>query len=335
MALPQGYTVEKVFGQTGPLADGLVRFWVGNGALDEAGARQRVNHVACVLKNGNGDIRGVCSIVATALPLLGNRNIWVYRQFLPDTDRSYEAFVALFNGTREIAQNLLEKEGAQKAPTGIFVILPDEAMARRYPQAFWPETALFYAGRTSQGQHCRIAWLDEPGGWADVHRELEPGFSMEWVFGKVDEKLAEEIVSFWLAEGAIKEDRARQRVPEAAKIGRDPNGTLAGVCTLQYRQTPRLNNMPLWHVRAFVSKPHRRSSLAFCLLHTTVDDMQVLYDTGEERRAPGFFMEVENPSLRQLTHQGLWAYRRFAYLGDDARGNHLRVQYFKGAELNF
>ncbi|MFZ5565290.1 MAG: hypothetical protein ACOZBW_14705, partial [Thermodesulfobacteriota bacterium] len=180
-----------------------------------------------------------------------------------------------------------------------------------------------------------IAWLDEPGGWADVHRDLEPGFSMEWVFGNVGDALAQEITEFWLAEGAIKEDRARERVPEVAKIGRGPDGRLAGVCTLQLNHNARLG-VPLWYVRAFVAKDYRRSSnLGFCLLHTTVDDMQALYDRGEDRRAPGLFMEVENPGLRQMTPQGLWAYRRFAYLGDNDKGAHLRVQYFKGAELVF
>lgn len=334
MTLPEGYKIEKVFGQAGRMADALVRFWVDNGAMDQAGARERVNHVACVLQNGAGEICGVSSVVATALPLLGNRNIWMYRNFLPQAERSYDAFVGLFNGTREIMQALLEREGAQKAPTGICVILPDETMARRYPQAFWPETGLAYAGRTKQGQLFRIAWLDEPGGWATVHRELDEGFSMETVWGKVGDALAREIIAFWLAEGAIKEDRARERVLEVVKIARDPQGALAGVCTLQHKHNTRLG-MPLWYVRAFVGKEHRRSSVGFCLLHTSVDYMQELYDRGEERRAPGLFMEVENESLRQLTHQGLWAYRRFAYLGDNARGAHLRVQYFKGAELKF
>ncbi|MFZ5562841.1 MAG: hypothetical protein ACOZBW_02230, partial [Thermodesulfobacteriota bacterium] len=191
MALPEGYKIEKVFGQTGPMTDALVNFWVANGALDRTSARDRVGHVSCVLKNGAGEIRGVCSIVATAMPLFGNRNVWMYRNFLPSEERSFDAFVGLFNGTREIAQALLEREGAQKAPTGICVVLPDEAMARRYPQAFWPATGLFHAGQTGQGQLLRIAWLDEPGGWADVHRDLEPDFSMEWVFGNVGDALAQ------------------------------------------------------------------------------------------------------------------------------------------------
>jgi len=334
MDLPAGYRVEIVFGRTEAIADELIRFWVDNGALDEPTARDRVNAVSCILRNQDDQVRGVCSIMAAALPFLGNRNVWIYRNFLPPSERSDKAFIAMFNGTRQAAQVLLDREGTEKVPTGICVLLQDPEWIRRYPLATWQETGLVYAGCSPGGAHTRIAWLDEPGGWANVIRDLEEGFRIDPVWGKVSQEQAAEIISFWLAEGAIAEEVARQRVAEVAQIARDPEGNLAGVCTLKHRHNQRLG-MPLWYLRVFVSRPHRRSSLGFCLLHSTVDYMQDLYNRGEDRRAQGIFMEVENKALRQGAPQGLWAYGRFAYLGDNERGDHLRVQYFDDAEISF
>ncbi|MFP4446933.1 MAG: hypothetical protein ACLFPD_11885, partial [Desulfosudaceae bacterium] len=118
MELPAGYRVEIVFGRTEAIADELIRFWVDNGALDETTARDRVNAVSCILRNQEDRVRGICSIMAADLPFLGNRNVWIYRNFIPPSERSDKAFIAMFNGTRQAAQELLDREGVEKAPTG-------------------------------------------------------------------------------------------------------------------------------------------------------------------------------------------------------------------------
>lgn len=285
------------------------------------------------MRNNKGNIRGVSSVKALQMPALGNRKIWFYRNFLLAPERTDDTFIHMFNHTRHAMQVLLDREGTEKAPAGICVVIQDPTIARRFPQAFWQATGLVYAGRTRQGWQMRVAWLDEPGGWANVIRELEAGFSIEPVWGSVNEALAEEVIAFWLDESAIPGNVARQRVSEVVQISRDSENRIAGVCTLEFKRNQRLG-LPLWYVRAFVSKKYRRSSVGFCLLHSTVDYMQARYDRGEDRQARGIFMEVENKTLQETAHQGLWAYGRFAYIGDNSRGEHMRVQYFQGAELD-
>lgn len=333
MALAKGYNIEPVYGHAVQIAGQLVRFWVDNGALNEAAARQRVNHVACILRNENGEIRGVSSVVAVAMPMLGNRSVWMYNNYLPEPERSDDNFIEMFNNTREAMQALLEQRGIENVPTGICVILQDKILPRRYPKAAWLETGLVYAGHTPQGFQVRIAWLDEPGGWANVDRKLDKGFRIETVWRNVTPEIGEEIIALWLNEHAMPENIARQRITEVAQIVRDSGDAVAGICTLYREHNIRLR-MPLWYIRAFIGSKYRRSSIGFCLLHSTVDYMQDLYDRGEDQRAQGIFMEVENESLRRMAPQGLWGYRRFAYIGNNARGEHMRVQYFNGAELS-
>ncbi|MDX6235087.1 MAG: hypothetical protein QOH68_4254 [Nocardioidaceae bacterium] len=144
---------------TDALADEILAFWSAHGALVEEVGRQRLPEVVCVLRDGGGELVGVSSVYADAVPLVGNRRFFVYRRFLAPgrSDEDDERMlVAAFDA--------LDREGAPTgAPGGLCVFVDDPETMRRHPEAVWPDTEMLYAGYLPDGRQVRIRYF------ADAH----------------------------------------------------------------------------------------------------------------------------------------------------------------------
>lgn len=329
MGIPAGYRLDEVYATVGEqLTEELVAFWTEEGVLDQASARERARDVVLVLRDDRGRISGVSSAFIKVFPFLGNRSVWVFRSYVSEPTRSFETFSAMFCRTRDLLESLMH-EGTGNMPEGILVMVPDPAVERAQPEAVWPETGLIYMGRTSEGQQLRVVWMKQwRQGGEDPIADVD--IPLEWVHERLDDATREEIMAFWRDEDAVAEGVARERVDEVAQIARGEDGRILGVCTLKLKKHADLG-VSLWDVRAFVSSEQRRSMLGFALLHRSYERMEEAFVKGEDRRAGGFFVEVQNEGLKRYAPEPLWAYGRFAYIGESPRGDHRRVQYFPGA----
>ena len=54
---------------------------------------------------------------------------------------------------------------------------------------------------------------------------------------------------------------------------------------------------------------------------------------GEDTRAGGIIYEVENPGLKSYFNKALWLPTDFTFIGENERGDHVRVHYFPGATV--
>jgi len=144
-----------------------------------------------------------------------------------------------------------------------------------------------------------------------------------------------DVVDLWLAETELDEAVATERVREIAFVALDGGGALVGVSTTYISHDRRLRT-EIWHMRAFVAALHRESDIATRLVRATRQHLETRWVAGDDLRAPGILMEVENPILKQFANQAVWVRPetpegQWMFIGENARGDHLRVYWFPGA----
>jgi len=140
----------------------------------------------------------------------------------------------------------------------------------------------------------------------------------------------DDVLALWEREHAMPAEVARRRVGEVAFVGLDEREGLVAVSTLYLERSRRLG-MELWHPRVFVARAHRQSTLAEEISLAMMSHLEERFVSGRDHRGAGVLMQVENPILKAVKNEAIWPLTRAAFIGEDARGNHLRVRYFQGA----
>jgi hypothetical protein len=291
----------------------------------------------------SSDHAGSGTFSAEELPLIGGRAFWIYDGPLPaGQGPGPEAFEAAFSELER------EFDPGGGGPIGLCVPV-DPAEAERHPEAMWgdaervhPEELLIYAGYLPDGKQARIRYF-----WtADVGPGLPNSPSMEEIertdyslgdryliepLSQSDRVTNDDVLALWAAEGIVPEDEARRRVHEVLMAAIDQETGLAGVSTVYLQRNAQLG-MDLWHYRTYVGPAHRHGQLAIQLLWHSRDHLKERYLSGEDTRASGMVMEVENQGLRMYFNKAYWLYSDFTFIGENERGDHVRVHYFPGAE---
>jgi hypothetical protein len=321
--------IEVVRGRlTDERAGQLLDFWAHTGALDEAAARERLPEVVCVLMGDDGRLEGANSVYAADVPLLGGRRFWIYRSLLPGA--TGEARDAMFRAAFEALE--AEFDGAT---LGVCLAIADRGEMERRPEAEWRDPRTLYAGYLDDGRQLRVAYFAGarigPGSTVTVHRErpLEPGYRIER-FAQQDAVGAQDVIDFWLREGAMPAEEAQRRVDEVLLVALTDADELAGVSSTYLQRNAQLR-MDLWYYRAFVAAAHRISSIAIWLALIGREMLQERFVGGEDRRAAGLLFEVENEGLKRYFNEAIWGPTDVAFIGENAFGAHVRVRYFPGA----
>jgi hypothetical protein len=91
--------------------------------------------------------------------------------------------------------------------------------------------------------------------------------------------------------------------------------------------------MGLWHYRTYVSGAHRNSNVAALLLLSNRDLMEERFVSGNDTRAAGMLFELEHDGLKRYLNKAFWPQADFAFIGENRKGDHVRVHYFPGARV--
>jgi hypothetical protein len=327
-------TIEVVRGRlSDERADALLRFWSARGLLDDAEARRRLAEVVCVVVDGSGQIAGVNSVYPAVVGSVGRQRFWVYRSFLlPAVADAAAAMVAAAFGALES-----EYDPMDIGPIGLCLLIADREELKRRPEARWAEPGFLYAGYLADGRQVRIAYFksarvgtDRPPLIQDRPDRVDPGYRVE-LLAEQDAVDDQAVLDFWDREGAMAPEEAARRVREVLVVTTDEHGELVGVSSAYLDRSPQLA-MDLWHFRSFVAERHRASDIALTQSLIGRDHLRTRFVTGEDTRAGGVVYEIENEALKRIFNHAIWPFGlHFAFIGENERGDHVRVYYFPGA----
>jgi hypothetical protein len=90
--------------------------------------------------------------------------------------------------------------------------------------------------------------------------------------------------------------------------------------------------MDLWFFRAFVAGAHRAGRIGWALTMVARDHLQQRFIGGQVTRGSGIATVVEHEGLKQRRDESVWFPSEFTFMGENERGDHVRVRYFSGAE---
>jgi hypothetical protein len=273
-----------------------------------------------------------------AVPLIGGRRFWVYTGDPPPGEsQGDEVFNASFD------QLDTRYQADRSGPIGICVPVSDPEVMRRRREAVWPETELMYAGTQEDGTQLRIRYFYDatvgPGyptspSIAESEAQdysMPPGYRIE-PLEETDAATPDDVIELWARERAIGDPReARRRVDEVLMVALDPDDRVAGVSTAFLQRSAQLG-LDLWNLRGFVSSDHRLANLAVRLLWAGRDHLSERFVGGQDGRAGGMIMDIENEGLRRYFNRAFWVYSNFYFIGENQRGDHVVVHYFPGAE---
>jgi len=309
----------------------LLGYWSARGALSEEAARQRLEEVVCLLVNGEGGIAGVNSVYPAAVDLISGRRFWIYRSLI-ETEAA-EPGEAMMKAAFDALEQ--EFDPAGDGPIGLCVLIADEQEIAARPLALWPLSGLMYAGYQPGGVQARIRYFEGavigPGAGMNMGlAELEPEYRIE-PFAEQDVISSDDILALWDREGVVGEPEASRRLDEVLLVAIHDSGELAGIATA-YRQRNAQLRLEMWYYRAFVAEPHRMSSVAGQLANLGRAHMEDLFTSGADAAPPGAVYEIENPGLKSYFNAAVWMPNPAAFIGENERGDHVRVNWFSGAK---
>ena len=327
-------TIEPVRGRLDDArAEQLVRFWTGHGALDEAAARERLAEVVCVLLGEDGEIAGVNSVYAAPVPVVGGRTFWIYRSRLLPAARG--AAPAMFH----TAFNALEYEfdPGGTGPVWLCRLVDDQDEIATRPEAQWLWPWLMYAGYLADGRQVRIRYFDAaligpPRQPMDFGTTLDRRYRID-LFAEQDAVDADAVIDLWTREGAVPPEEANRRVHEVLLVATlEESRELVAVNTAYLQRNSQLR-MDLWYLRSFVAEAHRMTRVGWALGLIARDHLQRRFVGGQDLRGSGALFEVENTGLMTRFGEAVWLPQDFTFIGETARGDHVRVHYFPGATV--
>jgi hypothetical protein len=322
----------------GEVADRLLAFWSEHGVLEGGAASERLEEVVCLLLDESGVIVGVNSVYEEALPLIGGRRFWIYRAYLPSDGGEDPAL--MLNTAFEALD--AEYRADRSGPVGLCVLVSDPEEMRRQPEAIWPETQLLYGGTMPDGHQLRLRYFDDaiigPGlpNSPTVAQSEAQDYSLGEGYrivplAETDAASPDDVLELWAREAAMPETEAQRRVHEVLMVALDPNDGVAAVSTVYLERNPQLG-LDLFYYRTYVANEHRMGHLAVRLLWATRDHLRERFEGGEDTRAPGMIMEVENELLKTYYNRAFWVISDFFFIGESEHGAHVRVHYFPGVQ---
>ena len=334
-----GQRIEVVRGDLdGELAERVVAFLEGVGALEGEPAGRWLAEAVCVALDEAGGVVGVNSAHAETIPLV-QRPFWLYRSF--QSGDSGELATRMFQAAFDALEGGFETDGS--GPLGVCAIVGDRAEMERQPEAVWPDTQLMFAGYTPDDHQVRIRYFwgakvgpGIPGSPSieehrDVDYTLEDRFRIE-ILAESTSVTADDVLALWKRENAVSEEDALRRVHEVRLVAITGEAELVGVSTVFLERSPQLR-IDVWNYRTFVASPHRMSNLAAQLIIRNRDQLESGFLSGEDTRPQGVLFDLENEGMKRHLNNAYWPPSDFTFIGENERGDHRRVHYFRGARV--
>jgi hypothetical protein len=165
-------------------------------------------------------------------------------------------------------------------------------------------------------------------------------YQLEAVWPTPSAAVREDVVRFWLAEGALPHrPTAEERAHQLLVVARESSGNVAGVSTAVRTFVPQFG-FDCFFYRTFVGRTHRARGM-----HSTQLFWNILLESyrflnerflhGCDSGVLGLYAEIESRSLMQARKDLVWQHcgMNVVYIGRTPDGRHVRVWYFDGARI--
>lgn len=161
----------------------------------------------------------------------------------------------------------------------------------------------------------------------------EASLPAEFVYQRIDTSLAELIIQFWLAEGALLDrEHCLSRLPQVAAVCRDGDRIVA-VASVFPGIVEQLG-CQLYVLRVFVGQAYRQQHLALGLIAEIYAGLNEAFSAGQlEPRLPGMVMSIHHAGVSGRITNAYAPRVGFALAGFDSAGNQLRLRWFEAATL--
>ena len=154
--------------------------------------------------------------------------------------------------------------------------------------------------------------------------------SIEVVRGRLDERGEQEILAFWAANGALRDQAARNRLPEVVCVARTAQGAVAGVNSVFPSNVAEIADRPFWVYRSFLLPQAQDSWME--MIRSAFAALEEDFDPAS-RDPIGLCIPVESRAEMRRHPEAEWQDPRILYAGYDAAGRQLRIGYFKDARI--
>ena len=158
---------------------------------------------------------------------------------------------------------------------------------------------------------------------------LDEGYRIE-LFAEQEAFPRRTSLALWGRELPFADEELRRRIHEVLLVATTDGGELVGVSTAYLRQNEQLA-MDLWYYRAFVGERAPAEQRRRQPRPDRPRPPRAAVRQRQPTRAPGMVYEVENEGLKRHFDDALWLPTDFTFIGENERGDHVRVRYFPGA----
>ncbi len=158
-------------------------------------------------------------------------------------------------------------------------------------------------------------------------------YRFESVWQNVSPELQQEILAFWVNNGAVSAaDELAARAKQAIIVMRAEDGGIAAVSTAVLEIIPRLQQ-PLYYYRTFCAVAHRGNGTSMGMMKASQTALHQYNLMLPEPESIGIHIELENALMAKQYPTAHWAQTRFNFIGYSPSGHVVRAYYFPGFTL--
>ena len=154
---------------------------------------------------------------------------------------------------------------------------------------------------------------------------------IEFFYQQLTEDQKQEVVDFWVAQKALNETQAKQRVDELVLIARGDENQIIAVSTMIKRLYEPIGQT-FWVFRAFVAEQYRQQGVVLQLVTQAKEELNKRFVAGQDTDVIGILLKVQSPVLMKHFPDATWPRTQFHYVGIED-GCHMRISYFDGAKI--
>jgi len=155
-------------------------------------------------------------------------------------------------------------------------------------------------------------------------------FENRWLRDPAD--VHQHVLDVWKQHGGPSGEDAVQRLRQLVFVIRNERGQVIGMSTAFKAYVKQLRNY-FYACRLILVPDYRIPGLTSKLLVSTRDFLESIHRDEPVNPAIGLITLVENARIKEHRNEAIWPASGMVYIGNSKEGHHIRVYYFKGAEI--